>query len=91
MIKNETTLSSKGQLVIPQHIREELGLHAGDRLFIIASGKRLIIAPKPEDPLEALLALGRTFRFDPDALQRQRRIDRKIDEDHDRSRFNRHH
>ncbi|WP_342146688.1 AbrB/MazE/SpoVT family DNA-binding domain-containing protein [Rickettsiella endosymbiont of Aleochara curtula] len=31
-----TRLSSKGQIVIPEEIREQMGLHTGDRFIVIA-------------------------------------------------------
>lgn len=31
-----TRLSSKGQIVIPEEIREQMGLHTGDRFIVLA-------------------------------------------------------
>lgn len=31
-----TRLSSKGQVVIPEEIREQMGLHTGDRFVVLA-------------------------------------------------------
>lgn len=31
-----TRLSSKGQIVIPEEIREQMGLHTGDRFVVLA-------------------------------------------------------
>ncbi|MGP8175366.1 MAG: AbrB/MazE/SpoVT family DNA-binding domain-containing protein [Terracidiphilus sp.] len=41
-----TTVSSKGQMVIPAHIREALGIEAGTRVAIHQEGTRLILEPK---------------------------------------------
>jgi AbrB family looped-hinge helix DNA binding protein len=38
-----TRLSSKGQIVIPKRIREELGLEEGEDLVVIARGSQIII------------------------------------------------
>lgn len=38
-----TRLSSKGQLVIPKRIREELSLKEGEDLVVIAKGEQIII------------------------------------------------
>jgi len=38
-----TRMSSKGQVVIPKRLREELGLNPGDPLVIILQGDRLIL------------------------------------------------
>ena len=40
-----TTVSSKGQLVIPAQIRESLGIEPGTRVAIRQEGTRLILEP----------------------------------------------
>lgn len=40
-----TSMSSKGQVVIPLDIREEMGLGEGDK-FVVVSGKNAIILKK---------------------------------------------
>jgi len=44
-----TKVSSKGQVVIPEAIREEIGLHAGDHLLVIAE-KGVVILKTIEKP-----------------------------------------
>jgi AbrB family looped-hinge helix DNA binding protein len=39
------TVSSKGQLVIPASIREELGIEAGTRVAVRLEGTRVILEP----------------------------------------------
>jgi AbrB family looped-hinge helix DNA binding protein len=41
-----TTVSSKGQLVIPAAIREALGIEPGTRVAIRQEGSRLILEPQ---------------------------------------------
>jgi len=41
-----TTLSSKGQIVIPATFRESLGLESGTRFAIRREGERLILEPQ---------------------------------------------
>lgn len=36
-------LSSKGQVVIPKHLREELKLNRGDNLIVVKKGDSLIL------------------------------------------------
>ncbi len=38
-----TKVSSKGQIVIPKHLREELDLHQGDSLILVKRGDTLIL------------------------------------------------
>jgi len=57
-----TTMSTKGQLTIPSHIRERLALHPGDRFSCqVADGSAIII--KKLDPVKvARLTIGEEFR-----------------------------
>lgn len=58
-----TTLSSKGQVVIPEGIRNQLGLKEGDQFVVIGEGDAIIlktITPPKLDEFEGLLALART-------------------------------
>lgn len=41
-----STITSKGQLTIPQEIRKRLGLETGDRVeFVVEEGGRTVIRP----------------------------------------------
>jgi len=44
-MKNSSTISSKGQITVPQQIRERLGLSAGDRVEFVIDGERTVIRP----------------------------------------------
>ena len=59
----EVKVSSKGQIVIPKHLREELGIGSGRTTIINKVGKELRLAPKPKDPLKALIELGREMKL----------------------------
>lgn len=41
-----TTVSSKGQMVIPAAIREELGIEAGTRVAVRLEGIRVVLEPE---------------------------------------------
>lgn len=41
-----STVSSKGQLVIPAAFREELGIEAGTRVAVRLEGTRLVLEPE---------------------------------------------
>ena len=42
-MKPSSTISSKGQITVPQEIRNRLGLSAGDRIeFVVEDGRTLI-------------------------------------------------
>jgi len=56
-ITRRVRLSSKGQLVIPQELRERLGLHAGDELVLHLLSDRLVLAEvPPRSPFEEAVA-----------------------------------
>ena len=58
-----TKLSSKGQVVIPEEVRDTLGLKEGDQFVVIGEGDAVILKaitpPKIED-FSGLLAQART-------------------------------
>lgn len=58
-----TTLSSKGQVVIPEGIRNQLGLKEGDQFVVIGEGDAIIlktITPPKLDEFKGLLTRART-------------------------------
>ena len=48
------TVSSKGQVVIPQEIRERLKIREGQSVRIEEVGGTIVIVPVPKDPIRAL-------------------------------------
>lgn len=54
-----TKLSSKGQVVIPETIREQLGLHTGTQFVVVGNRDCVIlktVSPPPLEELDELLA-----------------------------------
>ena len=49
------TIGSKGQVVIPADAREDLGLKAGDRLYVVSAGTGGVVFLK-EEMLEDIVA-----------------------------------
>ena len=52
-----TTMSSKGQVVIPTDIRKELGLLAGAKLMVLTDGSNLLLKPVQTPKLQAFQVL----------------------------------
>ena len=76
-----TTVSSKGQMVIPAPIREALGIEPGTRIAIQIEGEKLVLAPQT---LAAKLRLFKELRGSTaggpsgcDMLLEERRRDRE--------------
>lgn len=44
-----SSLSSKGQVTVPQQIRQRLGVTAGDRIEFVIEGDRTVIRPARDD------------------------------------------
>ena len=59
MVKPATTkLSSRGQIVIPEEIRNRLGLEPGDQFVVVGEGNVVIlkaVEPPNTDELKALM------------------------------------
>jgi antitoxin PrlF len=63
-MKYSSTISSKGQVTVPQEIRNRLGLSAGDRVEFVVEGERTVIRPSrsTESPFDKYKAVLGTFR-----------------------------
>ena len=57
-----TTMSSKGQVVIPTDIRKELGLLTGVKLMVMTDGANLLLKPIQTPKLQTFHALVRRSR-----------------------------
>lgn len=49
-----SVVSSKGQIVIPQEIRERLKIRKGQRVRIEEVDGTIVVFPLPKDPIKAL-------------------------------------
>ena len=54
----EIIISSKGQIVIPKDMRNALGLKEGKSILAFLDKNRLILIPKPENPVNELERKG---------------------------------
>ncbi|RKX82668.1 MAG: hypothetical protein DRP57_09445 [Spirochaetes bacterium] len=60
-----TSLSTKGQIVIPQGIREKLGLESGAKLIVIQEGDSILLKPikfPKKEQFKKLISLGDKVR-----------------------------
>ncbi len=49
---NKTSLSSRGQVVIPAKLRNKLGLKSGTKFVIYDWDGKLVLVPELDDPVE---------------------------------------
>jgi len=76
-----STLSSKGQLVIPKEIRDALGVKPGQKVFFKIVKDHLVeIAPLPEDPVRHFCGIFKEGPSLTRALLREREEDKKREE-----------
>ena len=47
-----TQLTSKGQILVPKHLRRKLGLKPGGKVHLDEEEGRLVLTPVPPDPIE---------------------------------------
>ncbi len=55
----ETTMSSRGQIVIPKSLREAGGIKEGQRFVIEEIEGAFLVMPIPKDPVKALRGLAK--------------------------------
>jgi len=62
-MRNSSTISSKGQITVPQEIRKRLGLETGDRVeFVMEEGRTVIRPARSEvNPFEKYIGILSPF------------------------------
>jgi antitoxin PrlF len=62
-MNNSSTISSKGQITVPQEVRKRLGLEPGDRVeFVVEEGHTMLRPVRSEaNPFERLIGLAQPF------------------------------
>jgi AbrB family looped-hinge helix DNA binding protein len=73
MIRQITTVSTKGQFVIPSEIRAALGIRPGTRIAVIQDGLRIVLEPVSEELVDRTRGLFSGQPSLSDELKRERR------------------
>lgn len=68
---NSSTISSKGQITVPQEIRKRLGLQAGDRVEFVMEDGRTVIRPLRSEvnPFERFIGIADPFPGGEDGIK----------------------
>ena len=81
MTKLYSTVSSKGQIVVPAAIRASLGIEAGTRVAFVTEGTRIILEPETLTSklklIESLRGLTKGGPSGTDLLLAERRLERE--------------
>jgi len=70
-----TTVSTKGQVVIPAEMRASLGISPGTRIAIALDGDRLVLRPVTERFIDEMMGRFAGGPSMADELQRERRAE----------------
>ena len=73
-----SSISSKGQIVIPKDLREKYGLKRGSRLAWIDTGSALLLIPLPADPISGSRGMLRGKGISTEKLLEMRREEREL-------------
>lgn len=68
-MKQEATVTEKGQVTIPKLIRDKLGLKKGTKVYFELRGKGAVMLPEVEDPLEELRQMRKEIQFSEKEIQ----------------------
>jgi AbrB family looped-hinge helix DNA binding protein len=62
-MNNSSTISSKGQITVPQEVRKRLGLQPGDRVeFVVEEGRTVLRPARSEvNPFEKFIGIAGPF------------------------------
>jgi AbrB family looped-hinge helix DNA binding protein len=80
---NSTVMSSKGQLVIPAKLREELGFKPGVRVVIRKHGRGLFIEPGSYEAVMALRGKYAGLGLEEVLAQARRQDEEKLESRHE--------
>jgi len=78
-VENSAIMSSKGQLVIPAKLREELGFKPGVRIIIRKQGKGLLIEPSNYEAVLALRGKYSGLPLEEDLMEQRRQWDKRME------------
>jgi len=79
MVQQVSRMSVRGQTVIPQDLRDALGIRPGTRLSWSASGGSLLVTPETADPVRSSRGLLRGVGPTTASLLAARRRDRQAE------------
>jgi AbrB family looped-hinge helix DNA binding protein len=74
----KTTMSKRGQIVVPREIRERMGIVPGSRLEWRIIDGLIVVMPIPSDPVRASVGILKDRGLRTEDLLAERRKERQI-------------
>ncbi len=75
----QSTVSVRGQTVIPQEIRQQFGIKPNTKLAWSTRNGVIIVVPIPEDPVAASVGILKGSGFTFEDFMQERRLERELD------------
>lgn len=76
---SSAVMSTKGQLVIPAKLREELGFKTGVRVVFKKQGKGLLIEPGSYEAIQSLCGKFAQYPLEEDLAEERRQWDERLE------------
>lgn len=76
-----TTLSSKGQIVIPSRLRKKYNLHPGSKVTLLDFCGEMVLVPIPDDPITEARGYLKSVVSVRDMMDEYRREENKLEKD----------
>jgi AbrB family looped-hinge helix DNA binding protein len=73
MLRQITTVSTKGQFVIPSEMRASLGIRPGTRIAVTQEGSKIVLEPVSKELVEKTRGIFAGGPSLSDALKRERK------------------
>jgi len=76
-------ISTKGQIVIPSHLRQKYGIKAPGRALITEKDGQIVIVPLPTDPIVGARGMLKSDQSLAESQAAYKQEERRLEEDHE--------
>ncbi len=76
-------ISTKGQIVIPSHLRQKYGIKAPGRALITEKDGQIVIVPLPADPIVGARGMLKSDHSLAESQAAYKQEERQLEEDHE--------
>ena len=79
-----TTISQKGQIVIPKELRRRHGMPPGSKVLVIELDDHVAVMPLPEGPIKASRGMLKTEKSVGQVLKAYKDEEKRLEQEHHR-------